>query len=848
MSVAFPLRMAWRETRGAWRHFVVFLGCVALGVAALVSVGTFAANLDRTLAREARALTGGDLELRSAYPLAADALAALERLRGAGAVTTTVRELVGMARDPVRGGTLLVELKAVEPAYPLYGRLQTAPAVPLGGLLAARGGADGAVVESQLLERLGLAVGDAFVVGNARYTVSGVLVREPDRSVGLVTLGPRVLVADESLGRTGLLQVGSRVRTRTLVRLAAGAPVRPVVAELARAVGDPSVRIAAFDDTQPGLRRFFSQLATYLGLVGLASLLVGGVGIASSVTTFLRRQLATIAILKCLGAGSRVLLAAYLVQTQAVGALGSLVGAGLGVAIQPVLVRALAPFAPFPLEAQWDPWTIARGLALAVLTALLCALWPLLAVRSVPPSLILRRDVDATAWRARRPWAAALPIAAGLAALAIWQAGSFRLGAIFVGAAAVAIGVLLGLSRILVVATRRLPRVRGLAWRQGLAGLDRPGGHTVRVVVALGIGAMLLVAIALLEANLGRQIAYEQKRDAPAFFFIDVQPDQRDGFSRLVSGAAGGQPPALIPVVRARLAAIDGVPITRELIDRRKRESPDKIWFLIREYMLTWAAAPAAPSTIVRGRWWTPAEAAARPRVSVEDEAAKFFGVDVGGTLTFDIQGVTVRAEVMSLRKVEWQSLAANFFMILSPGALDGAPTTYIGTARVDAAAEAEMQNRVVGAFPNVTAIPVRGVLERVGRVLDQISFAVRFMALFSIAAGLVVMTGALAATRYQRLYESVIFRTLGATRWAIARAFAVEYACLGAVAGLGGTLLAAVLAWIVVRLVLDAPWALEPETLLLGVILTTGVSLAVGLLATLRLLGRKPLAVLRQE
>jgi len=479
---------------------------------------------------------------------------------------------------------------------------------------------------------------------------------------------------------------------------------------------------------------------------------------------------------------------------------------------------------------------------------LLCALWPLLAVRSVPPSLILRRDVDATAWRARRPWAAALPIAAGLAALAIWQAGSFRLGAIFVGAAAVAIGVLLGLSRILVVATRRLPRVRGLAWRQGLAGLDRPGGHTVRVVVALGIGTMLLVVIALLEANLGRQIAYEQKRDAPAFFFIDVQPDQRDGFSRLVSGAAGGQPPALIPVVRARLAAIDGVPITRELIDRRKRESPDKIWFLIREYMLTWAAAPAAPSTIVRGRWWTPAEAAARPRVSVEDGAAKFFGVDVGGTLTFDIQGVTVQAEVMSLRKVQWQSLAANFFMILSPGALDGAPTTYIGTTRVDAAAEAEMQNRVVGAFPNVTAIPVRGVLERVGRVLDQISFAVRFMALFSIAAGLVVMTGALAATRYQRLYESVIFRTLGATRWAIARAFAVEYACLGAVAGLGGTLLAAVLVWIVVRFVLDAPWALEPEPLLLGVILTTGVSLAVGLLATLRLLGRKPLAVLRQE
>jgi putative ABC transport system permease protein len=234
--------------------------------------------------------------------------------------------------------------------------------------------------------------------------------------------------------------------------------------------------------------------------------------------------------------------------------------------------------------------------------------------------------------------------------------------------------------------------------------------------------------------------------------------------------------------------------------------------------------------------------------VSVEEEAAKYFGVGVGGTLTFDVQGVPVEAEVMSLRRVDWQSLTANFFMVLSPGALDGAPATYMATARVPAAVETELQDRVVAAFPNVTAIPVRGVLERVGEVLDQISFAVRFMASFSIAAGLVVMAGALAATRYQRLYESVILKTLGATRWAIARVFAVEYACLGATAGLGGTLLAAVLAWIVLRFVLDTPWTLEPGTLLLGVLLTTAGSLAVGLLATVRLLGRAPLSVLRQE
>jgi putative ABC transport system permease protein len=847
VTLAFALRMAWRETRGAARHFAVLFGCVALGVAALVSVGSFGSNLDRTLTREARALTGGDVELRSAQPLDPTAHAALDELTHRGAVTATVEEMVAMARTPGRGATLLVELKAVERAYPLYGRVETTPPEPLDALLADRDDRGGAVVETPLLQRLGLSVGDELEIGSARFLVTGVLVREPDRAGGLITLGPHVLVGDRALERTGLVQTGSRVRYRTLVRLPPGMSAHAVTADLARTIGDPSVRIAPFDESQPGLRRFFSQLATYLGLVGLASLLVGGVGIASTVATFLRRQLATIAILKCLGAGSRVLLATYLIQTLSVALVGSVLGAALGVAAQPLLVRALAPFAPFALEARWDVGTVARGLALGLLAALLCALWPLLTIRDVPPSLILRRDVDERGWRARRPWAAAILILTGLAALAVWQAGSFRLGGIFAGASLAALGMLLGLSRALVSLPRRLPRTRGLAWRQGLAGLDRPGGHTMRVVVAVGLGVMLLVAIALLESNLGRQLAYEQKREAPSFFFIDVQPDQRGPFSRLVDEVSGVAP-ILTPVVRARLAAIDGKPVTRELIDRRKRESPEKNWYLTREYMLTWSSTPPPANAITRGRWWTAGEASARPRVSVEDEAAKYFGVGVGGTLTFDVQGVPIEAEVTNLRKIDWQSLSANFFMVLSPGALDGAPAVYLATARVPADVETRLQDSVVAAFPNVTAIPLRGVLERVSEVLAQISFAVRFMSLFSIAAGLVVMAGALAATRYQRLYESVILKTLGATRWAIARAFAVEYACLGAAAGLGGTALAAVLAWVVLRFVLDTPWTLELETLILGVAVTTLVSLAIGLLATVRLLGRTPLSVLRQE
>jgi len=840
----FTLRMAWRQTRGAWRHFLTFFACIALGVAALVSVGTLAASLEGGVAREAKALTGGDLEIRSARPLDDQAQAALDRLRAEGARTTAVRELAAMARNPTSSASLLVELKAVEVTYPLYGRMEVAPVRPYGAPLVVGGTA---LVERPVLERLGLAVGDPLLLGTTRFSITGVIEREPDRGAGFVTLGPHVMIDARALDTTGLVAFGSRVRYRTLVRLSEGASPRATRNALDRAIADPSVRVTAFDDAQPGLRRFFSQLATYLGLVGLASLFVGGIGVASSVTMFVGRQLTTIAVLKCLGAESRTLLAAYLFQMMALGVLGSLAGAALGVLMQPALVGALQPFAPFPLEPSWDAWTVARGLLMGTLTALLCALWPLLAVRTVPPSLILRRDVEAAVWRAPRPWAATLPIAGGLAALAFWQAGSFTLGAIFVGAAIAALGVLTALSRGLVLLVRFLPPRGGLAWRQGLTGLRRPGGHAARVVVALGTGVMLLVAIALLEANLGRQIAFEQKQEAPSFFFVDVQSDQRESFERLVANASGVAP-TLTPVVRGRLAAIDGLPVTRELIEARKAAGADKIWYFTREYVLTFAAEPPPGTTITHGRWWTAGDAVRRPGVSLEEEAAKHLGVSVGGTLAFDVQGVTVEVEVMSLRRVDWQSLAMNFFAILSPGALDGAPVTYVATARVPVSAETGLQDQIVAAFPNVTAIPVRAVLERVATVLDQIGFAVRFIALFSITAGLTVMASTLAATRYQRLYETVILKTLGATRATVARAFAIEYACLGAVAGLGGTLLAAVLAWAVLRFVLHLPWTLEPGPLAGGVVAATVVALAVGWLATFRLLGRAPLAVLRQE
>src|SRR5262245_16815096 len=829
--------MAWREARGATRHLVIFFSCIALGVAALVGVGSFAQSLDRTLAREAKALMGGDLEVRSTRPLEPPVEALLDGLRQRGATVTRVRELVGMTRDPASGATLLVELKAVEAGYPLYGRLEVHPDRPLGELL----GDSGALVHQSVLTRLRLRVGDPLLIGAGRFTITGVIQREPDRSVGLFSLGPRVVIGTQALERTALVQIGSRVRYGALVRLPDGLAAGVTRAALVRQVPDPTVRITAYYEARPGLRRFFDQVTTYLGLVGLVSLLIGGIGVAATVRTFMLRARFTIAVLKCLGASSRMLVTTYLGQALALGAAGSVAGVALGSAVQALLAPLLAGYVPFEVEVRLAPGAMVRGLGIGVLTTLLCAAWPILEIRSIRPALILRAPVAEHAQGHRRPWLAAATIALGLVGLAFWQAGSLKLGSIFVLASAAALVGLAGVGRALTAAARRLPRLPWVAWRQGLAGLRRPGSQTTGVVVSLGVGVMLIVTVALLERSMDRHIDLELRREVPSFFFVDIQQDQADGFMRTVSEINGDRP-ALTPVIRSRLAAINGRPI-----ERARADGHERAWLFTREYLLTIGDAVPAANVVTRGRWWTPAEAAARPRVSVEDEAARTLGVDVGGTLTFDIQGVRIEAEVMSLRKVDWQSLNANFFMIVSPGTLDGAPLSYIATARVAPSAELAVQDAVVQAFPNVTAIPVRDVLERVGRVVDQIGVAVRIVALFVIAAGLVVMASALAASRYQRLYESVLLRTLGASRATVARAFAVEYGCLGGAAGVGGTLLAAVLAWVVLHFLLEVPWTFEPATLALGVGVPIGLALAVGFLATYRLLGQKPLPVLRQ-
>lgn len=907
----FALNMAWRETRAAWRHFLYFFVCITLGVSALVGVGLFAAHVERAVTREARGLLGGDLEVRTSRSMSEAGEVVLRSLRSRGIVTTHVSELVAMAAtvngSPARSGpvTQIVELKAVESGYPLYGHVTVEPDLPLADLLilspgscAASTGSTslplspahpsplvprhscyGAVVQESLLIRMGLSLGDHLKIGQATFVITGVIRKEPDRMANAFSLGPRVMISRDGLAAAELIKPGSRVRERYLLKVPAEVPIQPLLYELRGRLARESTRVSSYRDAQPQLKQFLEQLTRYLGLVGLTALFVGGIGVATSVQAFLREKLQTIAILKTLGADSATVVKTYLGQALFLGLLGSVAGAGLGVALQSLLPGFIAGMLATNLLEQIEfssalTWgslpPLFKGVALGMLTTLLFSVWPLLGIREIRPARIFRREVAGPeapqATGAPHRWdrwlrtigaddpvrsITAIGITGGLAGLSMWQAGSWKVGLLFLGALIVAVLLLLLTASVLVRAIRWAPAPRSLAVRHAIGNLYRPGSQATGIMVSVGIGVMVIVAVGLLERSLVRQLGENRPEDAPTFFFIDIQPDQADGFVRLLHERTGDLSPQLTPLVRSRLSAINGRPVKIEEGSEEERDKPldkRKSWYFTREYVLTFLDRLPKDNEVVKGEWWRPDQVFTKPLVSVEEEAARNLGLDVGSAVEFEIQGSTVSAEVSSIRKVEWGNFSTNFYMILSPGSLDGAPFTYVATVRVPPRDEVPLQQAVVTAFPNVTAINIGDVLDSFVRILDRLSLAIRAVAMFCILAGALVMAASLTATRYRRLYESVILKALGATRGLIARSFATEYALLGMVAGMIGTALASALSWAVLYFILDLPWSLQPGVLTVGFLLTVALTLTVGFLATFRILGQSPLAVLRQE
>ncbi|MBI3611305.1 MAG: ABC transporter permease [Nitrospirae bacterium] len=845
----FVIKMAWREARRSYRHLLFFLSSIAIGVGSIVGAGNIAANLEAMTHHEARNLLAADLEARLNRPLSVQGESVLSDLTRDEIRFIRVTELTGMASAADSGKTQLVEIKAVETGYPLYGRLQLDPPISDPFL-----NPDAIWVQEALLIRLHLKVGDPVKLGEALFTIRGVIRREPDRVAGTFSLGPRILLSQEALHKTGLIQPGSRMTNRYLFKLPSPWTPERLKTELSARWWNESVRISTYRETRPQLGRFLENFTTYLGLVGLVTLLIGGIGVASNIHSFLTERIETIAILKCLGCPSSAVLTVYLLLALFLGGIGSLIGISLGMILHHVLLPFLAGFLPPDFSFRPMPLAAIRGLAMGLLVTLLFSLWPLRMVLRWTPSRVFRHEVETErkGLPDRTTLILATVILLGCIGLSLWEAGSWRLGGWVVAAIGITVPLLLaaawGTLRLMRTVGRRSSLLRGsLILRYGIGNLHRPGRQVVMIILSMGIGVTILLTLAQVEQNLLSQLSQNVPKDAPSLFFIDLQPDQKQPFETLMKGWRLIKPIQLTPLVRSRLHDING----KKISEMQPENRPDG-WYLTREYVLTYQKELPEHNVVRRGSWWTDASgtkaADSIPLISVEAEVARHLGIDLGSTVTFDIQGALVTGRIASLREVDWGSLTTNFFFIFEPGALDRLPITYVATAATRPEEDLPVQNAVIGALPNVTAINLREVLETIAGILREIIHAVQFMAGFGLLVGLIVLSGAIAATRARRLHEMILFKTLGAARPTLIAMMAVEYGLLGFVAAWVGGLLSTGLSWGIVHFFLDIPWRFDPPTLLIGLVATVIVTLLGGFLTTYRILGRKPLAVLRSE
>ncbi|MBB4266063.1 ABC transporter permease [Roseospira visakhapatnamensis] len=843
------LRLALRELRGGLSGLRVLLACLALGVFAIAAAGSLTRAIQAGLEADAQALLGGDLVVERRYqPPDAAEQAALEAL----ATPARVATLRAMAVAPGEAGArALVDLKAVGDGYPLYGTVTLTGGGPLAEALARRDSTWGAVAAPNLLDRLGLAVGDRLRLGSLTLEVRDTLAREPDRTTSLFSLGPRLMISLAALPDTGLVRPGSLVTWETRLRADQGVPPARIRARLTETFPEAGWRLRGTDQAAAGLTRFLETLTLFLTLVGLTALLVGGIGVANATGAWLRRRMTTIATLKCLGAPAALIFRVYLIQ---IGVL-ALLGIGVGVAggaVTPWLVQTLAAdLLPVRTQAAIYPGPLLLAATFGALTALVFALWPLARARDIPALALVKGADTATdparRWPRRRDL---LGLAVALAALVILTVASaddprFALG--FTGGAAVAMGVF-ALAAVLV---RRLARAAGpLAQgrpglRLALANLHRPGAATGPVVLSLGLGLSVLVIVALIQGNLAHQIDERLPDRAPSFFFIDLQPDQVDPFRAVLAetGGAAVAETAFADMVRGRITALNGVPVAEATVD------PDVAWALRGDRGFTTAATPPEGTTLVRGTWW-PEDHAGPARVSLPDDLAAGLGLDIGDTLTVNILGREITGTLANTRRVDWGSLRINFTFVVSPDALAGAPRSWIATVRLDgdAATETAVERAVTDALPNVSAIRVKNALESVRVILDGAARAITASAAVTLLAGGLVLAGAMAAGHGRRVYESVVLKVLGATRGALLRGYLLEYGLLGLATGAIAAAVGTAGAWAVVVFVMDTDWVFLPDVLILTLVACVLVTLTAGYLGTWRALSGKAGPWLRNE
>ena len=843
----FVLRMVRREIRASWQRLLFFFLCIAIGVASIVAIRSVIQNVRAGLTRETRALTGADVVVTGNRPFTPAVLQRVEQERRAGrvGVVAEAAEMPTMVRPAQGSIAKMVELRAVQPSFPLYGTLTLQQGQYSHALLRDHG----VLVRPELLTQLQLQVGDALQIGTQTFTIRGVIDREPGRNVGAFSLGSRILIDYADLASTGLLGFGSRASRQLQLQIGGTPDQATHVAEaLSRDLANEFVRVRSYRQLENDLGEDLERAENYLSLVGLVVLILGGIGVSSVTRVFVQQKVRSIAILKCVGASSRTVLAVYLTQVLSLGLAGSAVGVALAGAIVAALPRVYPRVASLlPPDYGLTGAAVAQGIVIGVLVSLLFSLVPMLEVRNVKPSLLLRQEAAAAARIDWVKWAAALAVGVALVSTAAWQAGSLRVGLVLSGGF-VALAVVLHLvGMALVRAVQPLRHARSFALRHAVLHVARPGNQTRVILLAVGLGAFFVLGVRGLQANLLRNFSLQLSENAPDMFLLDVQDNQRDGVRAIVDADNGGAPPPLlIPVLRARIVGVRGREVNLESYeDVRGRGNVG------REFTITYRAALNANETIRRGRWWDPSPVTGGAEVSVDEGLAQRLKVQIGDEMRFDVLGQQVAATVTSTRDINFRdSRAGGFIFVFRPGTFEDAPHSYIATVKgpEDTGARARMQASLVARFPNVSVIDLRDVLSTVKDIVDNVTLAITVVGGLVLFSGSLILVGAVSMTKFKRVYEAAILKTLGASSRLIGTMLLLEYGVLGAIAGTVGALGAIVLSWAIARFALDLPWQPTPALTVFGILATAVFVAIVGIAASLDVLRHKPLATLRGE
>lgn len=839
LSISF--RLALREMRGGLAGFYIFLACIALGTGAIAAVNSVSRAITGAIASQGQEILAGDVRFELNNREATQAERAFLDSLGEVSLSTSLRS---MARKPDGSEQALAEVKAVDDLYPLYGTFRSEPSAPLLDLLAKDGDGFGALAAPLLLERLGLRQGDQILLGNVKLTLRGTIAAEPDALSDGFGFAPRLLIGREALLASGLITTGSLVEHAYKVKLDDPSIRATLTGRANREFPSAGWSIRSSDRAAPSLTENVERFSQFLTLVGLTALIVGGVGVANAVRAFLDAKRTTIATFKCLGAPASVVTLIYLIQILLLAVVGITIGLAIGAVAPFVALQFLEGVLPVPKEVAFYPSALLYAALFGLLITFAFAILPLGHAREVPATALFREqsfdNVRLPSWPYLIAAAAAL---AALAALSIVTAEDRFVAAVFLAAVAAAF-VLLRLVAVLIAGlARRSPRVNSPALRLAIGNIHRPGALTPSVVLSLGLGLALLVTLALIDGNMRRQLTGQIARQAPNFFFVDIQNSEREGFLDILKQHSPEGSVTQVPMLRGRILAFNGQDVTQMNVPPAGR------WVLRGDRGITYEEKLPANSTLTAGQWW-PSDYSGEPLVSFSAEEAGELGLKLGDTVTVNVLGRNITARIANFRNVEWESLSINFVMVFSPNTFRGAPHAWLATLTdpsATAGQEAATLRSVTNAYPTITSVRVKDAIDIVDQLIGQLATAIRAAAAVALIASVLVLAGALAAGNRARTHDAVILKTLGGTRSMLMRAFSYEYMMLGAATAVFALLAGGISAWFVVSRIMRLPSTFLPDVAVLTLAISLVLTVGIGLAGTWRILGQKAAPVLRE-